>query len=73
MVKKYNFDIEVKGQGHKEVMNVYMTHRPLVIHSRVIYMYGMNTSKDKRVVVRTQRHVKNLMHLTLKSQINVSD
>ena len=30
---KYNFDIEVKGQGHSEFMNVHDTST-MVIHSR---------------------------------------
>ena len=40
-----NFDIETKGQGQTEVMNV-MTHRPKVIHSYA--EYGMTLSKDKQ-------------------------
>ena len=39
------FDIEVKGQGHTELM-MYATHRTMVIHSRA--KQSMTMSKDKK-------------------------
>ena len=62
-----NFDIEVKGQGHTEVINVRYTlyHGN---HSRA--KHSMNMSKEKKLA-RTQSHVINPINLTLSSKDNV--
>ena len=67
---KYNFDIEVKGQGHTEVMNVCETLYPMVIHS--CDKYALTMSKEKKAVAQTQSHVKNpTINFTLRSKVNV--
>ena len=53
---KYNSHIEVKGQGHTEVMNACDTIRTctMVIHSHAKHSFT-NMSKDKKAVAQTQK------------------
>ena len=58
-----DFDIEVKCQGHTEVINIRDTssHMPNMVF----------LCQRKKIVARTQSHVINSINLTFRSKVNI--
>ena len=50
-------------------LTMFVTHSLMVIHP--FAKYGKAMSRQKKVMSRTWRHVKNLINLTLRSKVNV--
>ena len=62
------FDLKVKGQGQTVIMMV----REIVFHHyTTTYQISLTYLKRQKVIAQTQKHLKNINYLTLKSKVKM--
>jgi hypothetical protein len=60
------FDLKVKGQGQTVIMIVRET---LSDHYTTTYQISLTYLRRQKVIAQTQKHLKNINYLTLKSKV----